>query len=261
MMKTHLLLHCGVIKCPCRKNDNSIRRDGNAGFDALKMSGFTLLEVLIAVFIFAIIITTVFGSFHLLFANAEAVDAHLEAYEMAQTCFARMMIDLREIQITPAMMYKKAEQGAPPDPYRVVMEAPESAGGAGARLRFASFAHLPISSRLPNRIGEIIYYLDAADTAHPVLRRADHSIFRIPAEFTGKDPILCRDVRFLEFTCYNASGEVYEYWDSENDQFENATPRAVRVRLAVGSEDAPLTFETVMALPVYREKIESVEPQ
>ena len=37
--------------------------------------GFTLLEILIAIFIFSIIVTTIFGSYRAVFSTTEAINA------------------------------------------------------------------------------------------------------------------------------------------------------------------------------------------
>ena len=52
----------------------------------LTENGFTLLEIMVAIFIFAIVITTVFGSFRAVFSSAGAVGGDVAVFESARTC-------------------------------------------------------------------------------------------------------------------------------------------------------------------------------
>lgn len=222
-------------------------------------SGFTLIEVLLAVFIFGIIMMTVFGSFHLLFSNTEAVKEHLKAYEMAQTCFARIMTDLTVIKITDGLIYKPPESTTTPDPYRLVCEKSDSNGeGTQSRLRFASGAHLPFSGRLPGGIGEIVYYMDRKEGEKTVLRRADGNILEPPLETSGNDPILCRNVKSMQFTFLDETKAEHEDWNSDAGEFGFATPVAIRIFLEIEGESTVHPFETTVVLPVHRMKKEDV---
>ena len=75
-------------------------------------------------------------------------------------------------------------------------------------------------------------------------------------EESGTDPVLCRKVRSLSFTYYDSELEEHDSWDSEGPDVDRSTPIAVGIRLSFGDENAPFFFETKVALPVYREKIE-----
>ncbi len=221
-------------------------------------SGFTLIEVLLAVFILGVIMVTIFGSFQVLFSNTEAVEGHLRAYEMAQGCFSRIMSDLMNIHITDGQMYKPPEGITPPDPYRLVCEQMDTPGeGARFKLRFASGAHLPFSSRLSGGIGEITYYVDGTDDGQSPLRRSDCNVLEASPELPRNDPILCRNVKSLQFFFYDETGSEHETWDSDAEETGNATPVAVRIVLEIENESIAYSFETMVALPVRRLKRET----
>lgn len=56
----------------------------------LKPFGFTLIEILIAIFIFAIVVTTIFGSYRSVFGDVETLGKGTALYEMARNCLERM---------------------------------------------------------------------------------------------------------------------------------------------------------------------------
>ena len=62
--------------------------------------GFTLLEILIAIFIFAIIITTIFASYRIVFSNTDTINKDITSYEMARNCLNRMIMDLQSVHVS-----------------------------------------------------------------------------------------------------------------------------------------------------------------
>lgn len=215
--------------------------------------GFTLLEIMVAIFIFAVVITTVFGSFRAVFSSADAVGGDVKTFATARTCLGRMATDLAALQVTQYPRYEKPEFNDPPDPYRVVGDATDLSGTRFGRLRFASLAHLALNRDPRKGVCRIVYYVHPKDDDTLVLRRADH-LYPFPEfEESEDDPILCDNVRALEFGYLDADGEVNESWDSDATDTDYATPRAVEVRLTVGTRDRSRTFTTRIALYAFRE--------
>lgn len=106
-------------------------------------AGFTLLEILIAIFIFAIIVTTIFGSYRSVFSDTDAINKDMTAYAMARNCLNRMIIDLQSVHLHLPPDYAPPDFDDPPDPFRIVGETSDIKGSGFPRLRFASLAHLP----------------------------------------------------------------------------------------------------------------------
>jgi general secretion pathway protein J len=219
------------------------------------MAGFTLIEVLLAILIFGIMMTSLFGAFHLQFSNAEAVGENMKAYEGAQICLSRMAADLQSLTLTENGLYDPVAANDQPDVYRVQGDVTESAGGSLARLRFASRGHTPIATRMPGGIGEIVYYLDPLENGRYFLRRADYNVFEAPEEVDGLDPVLCDDVSSLKFVYYDQDGEGHDTWSSDSEDVGYATPRAIRIELAIGNPEQPDRFQSLVYLPVFRDKI------
>jgi general secretion pathway protein J len=216
--------------------------------------GFTLVEVLVAILIFGIIVTTVFASHRTVFVSAPIVENNMELYEMASTCLGRIALDLRSVYISQPPLYQKPEFDADPDPYRVVGEA--EGGGSTPRLRFASLAHLPMEQSSRQGVAQITYYETSAGEDLVQLRRTD-TLYPYPSfEAQGSDPVLCDRVKRLEISYLDQEGNDYEYWDSESDEFEYATPAAIHFLIELFRNGTTAVFETRVSLPVVREGLE-----
>ena len=120
------------------------------------VAGFTLLEILIAIFIFAIIITTVFASYRMVFSNTDTINKDITSYEMARNCLNRMIMDLQSVHVSLPPGYMAPDFDDPPDPFRIVGEATNIKGSDFPWLRFTSLAHLPLGKSRPSGIVEIV---------------------------------------------------------------------------------------------------------
>ena len=89
------------------------------GKKAVNNTGFTLMEILIAMFIFAIVMTTIFGTFNGVISRTEAIKNGMGGFEMARTCLNRISSDLNAIYIEQKPLYHPPDFDDPPDPYRV----------------------------------------------------------------------------------------------------------------------------------------------
>ncbi len=228
---------------------------------SIHTAAFTLLEIMIAIFIFAIVVTTIFGSFHYLYARPESLKQELQNYAMVKNCFDRMVADLESLKITPAIFYKPPDMDSDPDPYRLVGDGYPANDPDLGRLRFASKAHLPLGKDTREGVAEIIYYLQESENEDEgyLLRRSDQLPPFQPFEEKSGDPLLCERVNRLSFVYIDEEDEEREQWDSEEDNYAYATPRIIRIQLelltAVEPDEEPrsLLFETQVRLPLWRE--------
>lgn len=233
--------------------------------------GFTLLEVLVAIFIFAIVMTTIYAAFNAALSRNEAIERGRGLYSMARTCLDRMTEDLSAIYVEMPPQYEPPDFDDDPDPYR--FEGIEEIVGSEnfSRLRFAADAHLPMGGEGAAGLAEIVYYVDRAEDASAgasgvesggggyVLRRSDTEFPYDTEELPGEelpDPILCKGVQEFTLTYYDASGDTGTTWDSEADIGDYATPRAVGIELKISDGKTSNQFHTTVRLPVYREAIE-----
>lgn len=218
-------------------------------------SGFTLLEILVAISLAAVVFTLLFGSFNLLISNVGAVKEGISVYQAARVCLDRITEDLQSIYVALPPAYEKPDFNDEPDPYRITADA---SYGDGADLSFVAFSHLSLGGGIPVSAGRIRYYLHQTDTGDQVLMRRDTATqVESSAPEEGNDPVLCEHVQTLRFTFYDANGREYDAWDSNARDYDYATPRAVGLELVIEKAfESPQRFQTRVNLPVYREAIE-----
>ena len=218
--------------------------------------GFTLLEIMIAIFIFAIIATTIFTSYTSLLSGNETSDQENASYEMAKNCLNRMIVDLKSIHLTLPPGYSPPVLGEPPELYRIVGEIFDIQGVSFPRLRFTSLAHLSFGGKTEKGIAEIVYYVQASSDGNYVLKRSDNLYPYETFEEKAGDPVLCTDVKSLTFKYYDEDGTAYDLWDSDDEDFGYSTPKAIDINLELAENSNSLWFKTMVTLPVYRKKKE-----
>ncbi len=228
---------------------NKIQRGRRA---SARQHGFTLLEILLAIFILSIVMSLVFGSFHGVFSSADKINATSDLYEMAGAGLSRISSDLTAIQIMQTPRYEFPQIDSDPDPYRVEGTTEYMGGRSYAMLRFTSLAHLPMGPGPRGGIARIVYYVQAAENGTYALHRSDTLYPFEEFKPSASDPIVCEQVRAFKVIYYDKEGRESEQWDSESDNFENSTPRTIGILLTLGSEDSAYDFSTEVALPVHR---------
>ena len=121
--------------------------------------GFTLIEILVAILILGVVVTTILASFNMVFSTTEALESSNLYYEMGKNCLNRMILDLKAIHVAQRPIYRPPELDTTPDPYRIVGSQSDSVGTNFAEIRFASRAHLPMGEDTRTGIAEIVYYV------------------------------------------------------------------------------------------------------
>ena len=219
-------------------------------------SGFTLLELMVAIFIFGIVITSIFASYRSVFTSADSVANSIDLYDRANICLNRIRIDLQGMHLTLPPKYGKPEFDADPDPYRVVGEASDPDFGEFPRLRFGSLPHIPFDRTDYGGIARIVYYVHEGPDNNYQLRRSDTLLFTEPFERKESDPVLCDHLKSLKFSYYDPEGTAHENWDSESDAFKFATPVAIEVSMEIEQEGHTALFDTMVKIPVLRDILE-----
>jgi len=228
-----------------------------------KKAGFTLLEILIAIFIFSVVISTIFGTFNGVISRTDAIKNGLDGFEMARICLNRISSDLNAIHIEQKPLYHPPDFDDPPDPYGVFGKETFAGNKSFSQIRFASTEHLPMTRQFEKGIAEIVYYVK--EQGYPeydfVLKRSDEVYpYDEDYEFEEKesDPVLCENIEEFSIRYYDNEENEYEQWDSDSDFLKYATPYALKIKLKIksGDGDGSYTFETRIALPVFREKFE-----
>jgi general secretion pathway protein J len=216
--------------------------------------GFTLLEILVALLIFAVVMSSLFLSFRSILFDPEGLTRHFSSQEMSRNALDRIASDLQTIYVSLPPQYRLPEGNNPPDPYRLEARTDVVGNREFSRLRFASLAHLPMRNRPQKGIAQIVYYVQAEENNTFVLRRADHlAPYPAPAGVVD-DPILCSGIRSLTFRFIDADGEAFDTWNSEEDRFGYRLPASIAVRIELAEKGPAAVLETQVHLPVQRER-------
>ena len=228
----------------------------------VKNNGFTLVEVLIAVTIFGIVVTSLYGSFNLIISNVNPINSSLDDYEMARSAMDRITQDLNALYVSPLNIYSPPdiETENVMDMFRFLSQPFEIGAGSFSQLRFASFEHISFMRNQKPGIGVLKYYVDISESGDFLLKRSDIGLAFYSEDTKdnfNNDPILCeRLLEFkLEFT--DQDGEQHEVWDSDSPDFAFASPYSIYIKLVIGDKTRPNVFTTTIVLPVKREKNES----
>ena len=217
--------------------------------------GFTLAEILIAIAIFALLVSIIMGSFSGVFSQTEQLAHERINRDMARNCLVRMSTDLGNIFIIRPPIFVPTATGQEPSPFRFVARDSTARSGDAVQLQFASRAHVDFNGDGRQGIAIIRYYLEAVGAGpEPVyrLRRGDvlADVGSLPEP--ANDPILCENIRTLNLSYIDAEGESSKEWDSSSIDYGYATPRAVRIRLELAADDDVTVFQTVVPLPLWR---------
>lgn len=222
---------------------------------------FTLLEILIAMFIFAIILSTLYTAYTGTFRNMDETESHSDIYQMARIALERMVEDLESAYISPWPTNPESEEKTP-QPTAFVGETDEINDRSTDSLRFLSRAHLTF-----DEVGEgvtvarIAYDVRQNEEEEEsfVLYRSDTPGFEEGPEKGAGGLILCDGLHGVDFTYYDEEGRTHDRWDSTTEEFKGKLPVMVSIMLEFVNKtnpEAPLKFMTGVVLPMAEEAYE-----
>lgn len=206
--------------------------------------GFTLVEVLIAVFILSIVLTTVYVSYSQTLRTARQMEEESALYGMARVAMDRLIKDLTSLQPSEGSFYFSAEKKK-----------------LGARefshLSLWATGHLAFSeTETAGRPAMITYY--AAEQKDP----QGFSLFR--TDVFGAKPraddksapgfVICKNVDTFRLTFYDEAGVETDFWNASGTAGDSkrSLPAAVKIELfLVNPQDSknPFKFMTKVFLP------------
>ncbi len=224
-----------------------------SGFIAGRIDGFTLFELLVAVAIFALMTVALYGAVNSLVSNTATLEKTASVYESARICIDRMVRDLESVYVSQPPAYEPPGFDSELDPYRFTADS----NGGEASVRFTAFSHIVFSHGINVKAGRIAYYLyrqAGSDTGE--LMRSDTVLQYESTLQKGRDPVVCENVESFELVFYDADGQEFDHWDSESREFGYATPKMVKVKIVIKEGERLYPFETMVSMPVYRERID-----
>jgi type II secretion system protein J len=210
-------------------------------------AGFTLIEILIALAIVALVLTSLFSAYSETLTTTELVETNKEVDQSARLTLAQMADDLKSL-------YYQEVKGDPKDsPYRFLGGGKESDGETVEVMSFASTGHLGFDPTGPsmciNRIAYVLKKAKEGEKHAQLIRRerpfADFEGQGEEAEVELADGVEELVVRYGD----EGSGSLAEAWDSASLEHGGKPPRLVQIRLkvAAGPSQGSRLFTAVVA--------------
>jgi prepilin-type N-terminal cleavage/methylation domain-containing protein len=229
--------------------------------------GFTLVEVLMAIFILAIVMTMIYMTFGRTMASAEKVGRDNDAFHAARVLLDRLTYELMNTYL------KKNVTAAPGEDVSQPTSIFQAASERSDRYGWSSLSFTTVSNYVIPGYGhqsdlvQVMYYVEPdPDGEGGHLRRRE---YKIPVgevgssdacdaeslcnEFTAIPNILGFEVSFYNDEKYGDKFSKTE-WDStatlDSNEY-NRPPRAARINLILPSanDSAPLFFTTAVMIP------------
>lgn len=206
--------------------------------------GFTLIEILIAILIFALIMTVLFSSFKAFVVSSEAVKESVMQNEALQTVIRRIRLDLEGVYVQQPPQYKKPEFNSEPDPYRFA--------GQEDRFSFSSLTHAGFRESEKKTIAKITYYMkENTDHTFDLYRSDILPPFSEDGDFCN-DPLVCRGISGFEVGFADDTGDRHKTWDSDSEAFHYSFPACVDLKIIFGSGEKKQVIEASFKVPVER---------
>lgn len=211
--------------------------------------GFTLLEILTAIAIFAVILSTVFPAYTGTFKNIEFTDDQAEIYRMARTTIVRLTEDLESVYISV-----KSPTGSDDDFLSLLGKTEFLDNRRADTISFHSRSHINFTNSSDKRKNaKIAYYPLLKDDDSITLYRSDTpDNFEWPREETGGF-IICERLHSISFTYHDRDGEEYDNWDEALDPSQKKFPSIIDITLRFINKrdpEKPLTFSTAVFIPM-----------
>lgn len=210
----------------------------------VRKSGFTLVEILIAISILVIVMSTVYAAYIGTFEIIENTRSGNDIYSMARSSMKRIIADLEST----------CRYG---DSFRFISEEREVKNDRFMNLSFFSSAHLDPDYGDVTGIAMIGYYIVEGEDEDCILMRED-TLFKdseVKKEelFRGEGFILCDRLHSLTYKFYDTKGEEYNSWNSGLETHTNRIPAIISIHLEFVNPDDidnPYRFMTKVFLPM-----------
>ena len=212
-----------------------------AHFARRRDAGFTLIEVMLAIAILALITTLMWSSFSQASHNKKRIEAAQERTHTVRTALLRMA---REIEMSFLSESEEPDSTLPRTQFLGVSRPDVD------ELWFSAFAHQRLRSGAPEGDAAIVGYFGERDPEDRrilnLMRRETRRLMsKDPHEVPGETYVLCPDVVRLKFSYYDyRKKEWHDDWDSKVIGM-NYLPSHVHISLTVLDGDGQeVTYAT-----------------
>jgi general secretion pathway protein J len=225
----------------------------SSGPRSVRRAGITLIEVMVAMTIIAIVMTLMYTGFSQTSRTKKRIETEIDRHHEVRMGLERMAREL-------SMAFVSVQPLMNPDQSLVVVKTAfiGKEAGKGSRIDFASFSHQRLyRDAHESDQNELSYYLtdDPDDSSITVLARREQARIDDDPESGGRTQILIRDVE--EFTLEflePLTGEWLSSWDTTQVAMQpNRLPSQVRIVVKIPSSlrsGTDLVFATRAILPM-----------
>jgi len=206
-----------------------------------KRHGFTLVEILIAIFILTLALSTIYGAYTGTMRIVRETDREDEIYGMARSTMKRLVADLGAI----------CRYG---NKFVCVSQTSEI-GDTMMELVFLARSHIDFERGSSASIAGITYYVAEGQSENEYLLMRNDALYEggeNPTFAKDNGHILARGISSIMYTFYDQNGNEYDRWDSGTDDHRDKAPSLVAVHLEFAhpdSEDTPYRFMTKAYVP------------
>lgn len=215
----------------------------------MRDKGFTLLEILIAISILAIVLTTVYAAYTGTLRIVKDTEYGDDIYSMARVTLKRMTDDLESI-----CTYKES--------FKFFSSQNQFDNQRFIDISFLSSAHVSFDDTPSAGNARIRYYIrEKPDKKEYVLIREDELFRGKEEEFTDsegdKGYIICENIQSITYTFYDGNGNDFETWNSGSDTTKDKAPTLISINLNLTNpddKDKPYRFMTTVRIPMAGDK-------
>jgi type II secretion system protein J len=207
---------------------------------APRNGGFTLLEILIAIAILALVVSSLYGAYSGTLDTTEMVESARDIDQVARVALVQMVDDFK------SLYYHKAQGEDEESPYSFG-GVTEVEGEGGAIVAFATTSRLDFAMTFPSqRINRISYVVEKQADNERLYRlvRKELPFADLPGERQEVEIEIADGIESLSLTYFDEDGQQLSQWDSKA---EGLLHRLVQIKLQMAGEKSR-TFSTSVAI-------------
>lgn len=210
------------------------------GSKAKRSGGFTLVEIVISIFILAVVLSTIYASFAGTFRITKSTAHSEKVYSMMRVTADRMLQDIESL--SPRK-----------DSYEISLTRGDY-GDEGRELSFISSAGLSYVDGSASADARVRYYLTReTEEGGLTLWRSDSATVMSPERKAPRGFMICDGIKSIRYVLMDSSGAEHETWDSRSRSGKDKAPASVLVRIEFLNgekpEGQPYIFVTRIAIP------------
>ena len=214
--------------------------------------GFTLVEVMVALFIFSFVMVMLFSSFNSFISTGQSIAYGIDYNDRARDAFRRILDDLTDIYVPEFRIISAQNSVEDQDVDTLQMTGGESSVGGEtfSTLEFACLSGLQTGRSRPPGVVRVTYYVRKNSRELFDLCRAERPIDSDRDTDPCLDPVLAENITGFAIDFVDAQLNEYQDWDADKDDDGASIPCVLNIRLALGRENKEKVFETAVVLPV-----------